>query len=277
MIVLKRGKSEAAIAPEYGGAVVYWRFDGVNILRPAQHLNAIKADIRNAACYPCVPYFGRLQNVANGSGDIIKQDPTFPDADPMNALHGEGWVNAWRLVGQDECLAILEFEHTPWPGRFPYTYKARQRFTICEHSLSIELTIENYSSVPMPAGAGLHPFFEREESTTVRFNADRFWSPPGEDHLGTIGPVPDYLDYSGGGTLPEIGLDHSYAGFGGRAEIINGASRQTMSSDTPHLHLYAPPGAGFFCLEPVTHLPGVFGGVTLAPGDTLNIKMKIGT
>ena len=272
---INSGKSELAIAPEYGGAIVYCRLNGLDVFRPAKNIDAVMNDPRNAACYPCVPYFGRLNSVTNVEGDSTNLSATMPNADLANALQGEGWVSAWNVVAQEENFVTLEYNHAPSSGRFPFAYKAAQSFLLSEKSLAIDLSVANTSDEAMPAGLGFHPFFKREASTMIRFNSQRFWQPPAQNDLGKLGPVPSNLDFSKGRRAPPNGIDHTFARFGGDAEIVSDNVGIKISSDAPHLHFYAPANEEFFCLEPVTHLPGAFGTVIISPGDALNINMKI--
>jgi aldose 1-epimerase len=57
----------------------------------------------------------------------------------------------------------------------------------------------------------------------------------------------------------------------------------SASAGMDFLHLYMPPGRGFFCAEPVSHMPGAIqrpgmlgtGLRFLAPGESLQAWMRI--
>jgi aldose 1-epimerase len=77
--------------------------------------------------------------------------------------------------------------------------------------------------------------------------------------------------------LPASTIDHAFAGFGGSATISGEGRMIALTSDAPFLHVFAPAGEDYFCLEPVSHLPGVFPGAErLKPGEALSLSMTVG-
>ncbi|MEQ8749123.1 MAG: hypothetical protein RIC52_05040 [Amphiplicatus sp.] len=279
VIRLSAGNWEAAVAPAFGGSLLFLRRAGADILRSAISANAVAADPRNGACFPCVPYFGRLAGGLTVDGRRWPLDPTLPACDPANPLHGEGWVSPWRASAQTPSSLTIGFEHAPSPGRFPFPYRAEQTLTLDDKGLTVFLSIENTGAAPMPAGLGLHPYFARVDDTRLAFSAERYWTPPD----GPLSALPDALGQGAGAPLPPSTRDHSYAGFGGAVAIESGGQRILLKSDAPALHLYAPGGRDYYCLEPVTHLPGAFTGDakmsaarSLEPGERLSLTMFIG-
>ncbi len=280
IIRLSAGDWEAGVAPAHGGSLLFLRRAGADVLRPAASLDALAADPRNGACFPCVPYFGRLAGGLAVGARRWPLDPTLPACDPANALHGEGWVSPWRRGAQTPTSLTIGFDHAPAPGRFPFPYRARQSFALGEEGLTIILSIENAGAAPMPAGLGLHPYFARADDTRLAFSADSYWTPTN----GPLSALPDALGAGFGARLPSSARDHTYAGFSGAVTIESGGARAALRSDAPALHLYAPEGRDYYCLEPVTHLPGSFSpgakeptARSLAPGERLSLTMFIGS
>lgn len=279
VVRLAAGDWEAGVAPAHGGSLMFFSRAGANILRPAASLDAVAADPRNGACFPCVPYFGRLPHGLALDGRRWPLDPTLPACDPANALHGEGWVSPWRTVAQTRSSLSIGFDHAPAEGRFPFPYRAAQSFALGDEGLTITLSVENIGAAPMPAGLGLHPYFVRTDDTLLAFSADSYWTPTN----GPLSALPDALGDGAGASLPLSTRDHTYAGFRGAVAIENGGRRAALKSDAPALHLYAPAGRDYYCLEPVTHLPGSFAqgakepaARSLAPGERLSLTMSIG-
>ncbi|MEZ5981836.1 MAG: hypothetical protein R3C54_05955 [Parvularculaceae bacterium] len=273
---LSAGEYEAGVAPALGGALTFLRQSGRDLLRPAASLDAIREDPRSAASFVCVPYFGRLYGGLDFAGRHWDMAPTVPACDPKSALHGEGWISPWTLEdGSPESVTLRLVHDGQAEGRFPFAYVAEQRIVLSEKGLSIVLTVTNAGDHPMPAAPALHPYFPRTPATRLTFSAKGFWTPPQGNAPGQAGPIPQALDFSNGGVLPETPLDHSYSGFGGTVLIETGTSRTTLSSDAPFLHVYAPKGEGFFCLEPLTGLPGARELPILAKGDTARIQLNI--
>lgn len=274
MIEISAGGMTAAVAPELGGAVMRLALAGRDLLRPAPSLEAVAADPRAAACYPCVPWFGRLFGGLTAGGRRYDIAPTLPACDPDHPLHGVGWINAWRVEAQRADSLRCVFEYAPAPLGFPFPFRAVQDFTVSATDFRIVLSLTNTGSTPMPAGLGLHPFFSKSKETLLRFSARRLWA-PGATGSGEFHAIAAPFDFSQGASPPESTIDHSYEGWEGAAAILDGKDGVEMNSDAPYLHLYAPAEGDFFCLEPVTHLPGTFGADMLNPAQTTNIFLRL--
>lgn len=268
MINIEGNNWKALLAPELGGAVISLRHGGDDILRPARSTDAVAADPREAACYPCIPWFGRLYNGLDFKGRRYKLAPTLPIADPDHALHGEGWVNPWRVTDQTADRVTCRFDYTSRPDAFPFPFSAIQMFSASPESFQISLKLINTGTAAMPAGLGLHPFFQRTPET--RLALDKSYA--------LIAPPGAASSPAGGlqsGAIPAGGIDHSMKDWNGRLGVVQNRSRIAIRSDAPMLHLFAPEDGRFFCLEPVTHLPGCFGGDVLAPGEFMSVSLWI--
>ncbi len=256
------GEWRAVVAPQAGCALMSLQYQAHDVLRPAASFAAVKADPREAACYPCVPWFGRL------SGGLVFADthydlaPTLPACDPENPLHGEGWINPWRIAAQDANSLECRFDYAPQPMKFPFPFRASQQFAIDGEAFSIRLAVENTGDRPMPAGLALHPFFVRGANTRLMIDGARDWRPAPFD-------LPPH------GALPDRDADHTAEHWNGAARIDTAGLALSLESDARHAHLFTPMGENFFCLEPVTHLPGKFGECVLAPGITAELTCKI--
>lgn len=275
-IILSHGRWRAGCAPDLGGALAFLTRDGEAVLRPAPSRAALTADPRNAACFPCVPYFGRLAGIER-DGAHHRLAPTLPADDPDTALHGEGWVSPWTVTARSASSLTMRHKHAPAPGRYPFAYAAEQTLALSDSGLAIGLSIENAGDAPMPAGLGLHPYFRRLPATALSFRASGRWTPP-------AGPLetPAGALASGAATPPPEAGDHTYAGFAGQMRIDGDRFPLRLTSDAPALHLYTPAGADFFCPEPVTHLPGAFadqatglGAKSLLPRERLHLSLYI--
>lgn len=269
------GGYEASFSPDAGASLLSLQRSDLRILRETRSLSTALDDPREAACFPCAPWFGRLYNGLQFNGKSWSIEPTLPICDPDHALHGYGWVSPWRVSETDNTSTLLEMDYTPLEGGFPFSFASSLLYRLTDDGLLASLTLRNTSDKIMPAGLGLHPYFERKADTRICFKAASFWSPPAGDGNGSQSSIPDDIDYSEGNALPDKTIDHSFAGFDGKVIIEQGGRRIMLTCDTPILHLYAPKGEDYFCLEPVTHLPGKFGGDQLFPGETMSIEMRI--
>lgn len=276
----------ADLAPALGGAVLFLGDRRGPMLR-AGAAAAVAADPRAAAIFPCVPWFGRLQSDLAAQGRAASLRATLPDASPL-PLHGDGWISPWTVIRHDETVIrhdedrlVCRLTVPPSPSRFPFAYSAQQEFRLEGAALRIALSLRNEDDVPMPAGLGLHPYFVRTRSTRVSFQAAGFWTPPGSS-AGRLSALPSSLGAGAPAVLPDETLDHSFTGVAGKAIVSDAANAVRLTSDAPFLHVYAPAGEAFFCLEPVTHLPGEFLGAStdfgarlLAPGEEMSLRLVI--
>lgn len=275
-IVLSHGRWRAGCAPDLGGALAFLTHDGATVLRPAPSRAALAADPRNAACFPCVPYFGRLAGVTRGE-TFHRLAPTLAACDPDDALHGEGWIGPWTVTARSVSSLTMRFERAPAPGRYPFPYAAEQTLSLSDDGLAVSLSIDNAGDTPMPAGLGLHPYFQRHPATTLSFSASGRWTPP----AGPFETPPDALAGHAPMSLP-VACDHTYTEPKGPVRIGGSGVPLLLKTDAPALHVYAPAGADFFCLEPVTHLPGAFAdqatvlrAESLLPRERLRLSLSL--
>lgn len=268
MFEIAAGDMKAVLAPSLGGAVMSIQHGGKNIFRPAASREAVAADPREAACYPCVPWFRRLHGGLDFAGQHYDLAPTLPACDPDHALHGHGWVNPWRVTEETENRLVCCFDHAPAPGLFPFAFSATQDFSVSTDEFRIVLSVTNSGDSPMPAGLGLHPFFADKQKNAVNFTEYL-----GEPKLPTALKPPDKIEHRG--PFPEDAVDYTIKRWNGAAEIIREGTTIAIRSNARILHLYAPEASPWYCLEPVSHWPGHFGHDILAPGESMDLFLEL--
>lgn len=276
-IVLISEGYEAGAAPEIGGVLTFLRFQGQDLLRPAASYAAAKADPRESACFACAPYFGRLQGGLDFDGRHWEQAPTLAACDPVDAIHGEGWISPWDIILQMADSLVIRLRHDARQvRRFPFFFEAEQRIGLSAKGLSLTLIVKNIGDRPMPASPALHPYFLRAPDLKLVFAAAEFWTPPQAGAPGALTAIPPAFDFRHGRGLPAAALDHSYVELEKSvAAIETGGGRISLASTAPNLHLYAPAGQDFFCLEPLTGLPGAPWPLRLDPGESVCLSMAI--
>lgn len=273
---ISAGGTRALLAPALGGAVLSCSDRDGEFLRGDEGAS----DPLDAACFPCVPWFGRLYGPLAAPGDR-RIDPTHRRADGARAIHGHGWRDAWDVVEAAADRLICRHAHDgATPGTFPFAYVAEQEISVGPDGLTMSLLVRNEGEAPMPAGLALHPFFIRRAETRVAFEASARWTMP-DPGEGKLDKLTGALGSGAAAPLPATTLDHSFVGFGGVCRI-EGASTIILRTNAPILHLYAPAGEDYFCLEPTTHLPGRFGdpappggSARLAPGERLSVALAL--
>ncbi|HEY0624729.1 aldose 1-epimerase [Sphingomonas sp.] len=261
------------LVPALGGAIGALRHDGHDVLRPAPKG---ARDPLETGCFPLVPYANRI---AHGRFTFDGQAHQLPlnFGDHPHSLHGLGWQSAWTVAEAAADQATLTHAHDGGAS-WPWVYRAEQRFTLAPCDLRIELSITNTGNAPMPAGLGLHPYFPCDAETHLTFAAERVWLAD-ETMLPTEPAAPArFGDWSAGEAVAGTTLiDNAYEDWDGAAAIGQGWGGFAMRGEGADvLHIYRPPGAGFFCAEPVSHLPDAInrGGMELlAPGQTRGLAM----
>lgn len=263
------------LLPELGGAVGALRHAGYDVLRP------IPADARDpleTGCFPLVPYANRI---AEGRLVFEGQEHRLPlnFGEHPHSLHGLGWQAEWTMAEAGADHATLTHAHEGGAG-WPWAYRAEQRFELARGRCTITLALTNLADAPMPAGLGLHPYFPCDKATRLTARAERVWLADATMLPTVAAPAPYFGDWLAGAPVAGDALiDNAYAGWDGVARIEQRwGSIELRAEGASVLHLYRPPGTGFFCAEPVSHLPDAVnrGGMdVLGPGETRTLAMTL--
>lgn len=281
MIVLAAGDWTTVLRPDLGGAVASLTWKDRNILRPAP---AVATDPLQTACFPLVPYANRIAGGRFAFGGREAALEVLPQFAP-NALHGDAWRAPWRTLRSRADGVELVFDHPA--GDWPWAYEARQAFCLSPTGLTITLSVRNTDTEPMPAGLGLHPYLPADSHSRLTLEASGVWTVDETLIPTRLAPPAAVQDWSAGPRLGEAAaVDHCYAGWTGRARLAHNDVTTVVSAsdEAGWLHVFTPAGAGYACLEPVTHRPdavnapaGEASGLrVLAPGETLSLSMTIG-
>lgn len=274
MITLRNANSALQISPR-GAAIWRCLVDGEDLFRSPNESAAPGDDPLAPGVFPCLPWFGRLPNGIDIDGDQSPLAPTVRTRNLEAAIHGHGWTSDWRVIDQSSDDARLALNFAPSAGRFPFALSATLSFKLIESGVEARATLTNTGAAEMPFGLGFHPFFERRSATRLKLKATQLWTPPLATQRAKTGPIPDALDFSAPRELPRAEIDHSFIGFDGEAQIIDGAQTIVVKSDALFAHLFAPKGRPYFCIEPITQLPGRFGESILAPGESASLQMSV--
>ena len=252
MISIAHDEFSAGILPHVGGGLAYFRHRGVDLLRPADSAAADDADPLGIACFPMVPYVGRIRRGRFGDVALAPNHPVseYP-------LHGHGWLRTWEVAGHQADHCRLSYRHQG--GEWPWSYAAEQHYRLGECGLTMLLAVRNLSDRPMPVGLGQHPYFPRRQGCRIETHLEKVLWPSDDLVADETRPVPGDWGFD---PLHEVGsapLDHGFAGWRGAAEIAwsdqPARLRVTASANGRFLQIYAPPGQDFFCLEPMTSMP----------------------
>jgi aldose 1-epimerase len=288
---LRAGAARTLLAPEIGGAITAFEWNGEPILRPTPGDALAAGEVRRFASYPLLPFSNRIAGATlhwNGVAYALQR----PLADEPHAIHGNGWRRPWRVVEHVSARATLELTHTA-AGQsgeeWPFAYRARQTFELASRTLALTLVLANTGAAPFPFGLGWHPFFPRNTLTTLRFAASGVWHTDSARLPTRLAPVPSEWEFEKPRPLAATALDNCFAGWRSPATIAwpDRGLLAEISADAAcaYLVVYVPRDADFCAVEPVTHMTDAFnraaagapatGTRVLAPGSTFSCRMRI--
>jgi aldose 1-epimerase len=282
--ILSAGRLRLELRPGIGGSIsrFAWSNDGMEwpVFRGAEPGQTF---ILEMGSFPLVPWVNRVRGGGFGfRGRHVELSPELR-IDP-SPLHGHGWLAPWQVQSAEQAQATLAFRHEA--GEWPWTYSARQDFTLDDEGLSISLSCTNESDTAMPCGLGHHPYFPCGPETRLDTKVDCTWT---IDEL--VLPV-EKVAAEGRFSMSDRSvcaqsLDHGFGGWGGWTRISdpNWPFRVEFSSPTARFfQLYSPPEGGFFVAEPVTHANTAMnapeedwpelGMEVLEPGETMVLETR---
>lgn len=285
LVTLSAGSLELVLSPATGGSIARFTYrDGERetpILRgcdgPPDHVLA-------TGSFPLLPYVNRIRGGEFAfRGKSIRLTPNMA-GDP-SPLHGQGWLNAWRVVAASADEATLDYEHAP--GEWPWAYLARQQFELDETGLTLTLSCKNLSSDPMPCGLGQHPYFLCSGATRIATRVDHVWTI--DEQVLPLERVAATGRYElSDRAVCGLGLDHGFGGWGGSATLSDPAWPFQIilsSADADFFQLYSPKDGGIFVAEPVTHANAALnapedqwaglGMRVLSPGNEMALVTRI--
>jgi aldose 1-epimerase len=274
VLVLQDEAMRLALAPRLGGSIRELKWRGEDLLRPAPA--AATDDPFEMACFPMVPFANRI---AGGRFEFNHRTVRLPrnwSMDP-HPLHGQGWRAAWTIALESATRATLAFEGggNDWPWR----YRCEQRFALASGTLSVELSIQNMSSGPMPAMLGLHPYFPDATRAELWARVPRVWRTDRNALPLEETPTPSEWRFDPARSLRAVPLDHCLSGWDGVARLYWPGRYVTLrATGCSFLHVYAPAGRDFFCVEPQSAAVGALGrgeATVLPSGERLTITVQL--
>lgn len=300
MITLAAERLRLTINPAVGASIADF-----SILGPAKYAyplmrRAMPGEVNPSAhsSFFMAPWCNR---VAGGKLRFAGHEHTLRcNGSDGSAIHGDVRERPWRILDRSPGTARFEFDSRTADGvNFPFPFVVRARYELATTFLSIDLSVHNVGTSPMPAGCGHHPYFSR-----------RLWSD--DDELQLLCPVGARFPLAKGipsgpavrdalvdrlgvfQAAPREAIDTVFSGFTGSALLRWAASGVSMeiacSPNLGHLVFYTPTSeAGaplpFVAVEPVSQVNnginmmadgrGDTGTVILAPGEELQTTMKL--
>jgi aldose 1-epimerase len=275
VLELRRDATRLTLDPQRGGAIREFDWDGHAIFRPTAE-NA-GDDPFDMACFPMVPYVNRITcGRFNFGGHAVRLRRNW-NQDP-HPLHGYGWRARWWVVAATASSATVRFDggadEWPWP------YRCEQSFELLPDGLSVELSIANLGDSTMPAMLGLHPYFPDAARVQVQAHLPRIWLTDRAALPVEEAATPPAWGFDAPRAINALPLDHCFSGWNGSATLRWPDRTVTVrASCCSHLHIYAPAGRDFFCMEPQTAALGALSrdsaeATAVAPGERRAIRVE---
>ena len=291
-----------ATSPSVTVRNAYWKLDvlpewGASILnletasgRPVLRRVSL-AEVRsssNTAAFALMPYSNRIRDARfDFEGKEVQLRPA---AGSPNVQHGDVRNRPWQLEQMSERALSCTFDsraashlngadmNWPWP------FTARLDYHLHGPHCDIALTLTNMGQAVMPAGIGLHPYFQRchdGQEPTLHFEAGG-WYQTGADSIPECGAqrIPPRLDFAQARELGSETIDAVFSSWDGTAQLRwpsargEGLGRSlTLTADNvfSHLVLFTAPD-GSLALEPVSHATDAF---NLAARGVHGTDMKV--
>lgn len=274
VLVLQDEAMRVTLAPRLGGSIRELKWRGQDLLRPAPV--AASDDPFQMACFPMVPFVNRIAGGAFGfNGRTVRLPPNWSE-DP-HPLHGQGWRAHWTVIGRSGTAATLAYDGggDDWPWR----YRCEQRVALAEGAFYVELSIKNLNSEPMPAALGLHPYFPDAARAKLSARLPRVWRTDGNALPLEEVPTPAEWRFDPPRAVRSVPLDHCLSGWDGVAELSWPERFVTLhATRCSHLHVYAPAGRDFFCVEPQSSAAGAMSRgdiMVVPPGERFAIAVNL--
>jgi aldose 1-epimerase len=247
--------SRCELFPQIGGSIGGWSVEGQQMLRAASAASIAALDPFGMASFPLVPYSNRI-GCATFEWDrkIVTLAPNFPPE--PHAIHGVGFARPWACAARTCDSVLLTLIHQADAG-WPWPFEARQRISIAERELTLDLTAINLAPRPVPLAFGHHPYFP-QKGAHLTFRARGVWL-VGDDGLPSERVKPcGKFDYSRSTPVEQGELDHCFTGWTGPAFIAWPGKPLALeisgSCTLPCAVVCVRNGADGFCFEPVPHL-----------------------
>ena len=241
------------ISPEMGASITKFKniISGENIFRPLSNKKKlIKKNCYFSGYFATVPYFGAI---ANKTFLYKKKYVSLPKTHPLepDTIHGEGWVNKWKIKSKSKISTELVFNHGGKKG-FPFKYQVNQEFALKNKSLFINISITNIDKESFNCGIGFHPWFNITKFSRIYSNNFTYIKEyPKKVYKKKLFSRNNFLD------LNKFKIDKTFIDWNGKAKLkINKDTTIEIKNkkNINNLHVYSPPNENFFCIEPVTNI-----------------------
>ena len=298
--------TEVRIAPSVGNNSYEMTVKGKRVFwTPYQNVGEFAAKpvhLGNPLLWPWANRIDGTSYYANGKKYTLNTDLGNVRPGPNNTpIHGLiTYTNLWSVVkseavdGGAMVTARLEFWRRPeLMAQFPFAHNIEMTYRLKDGALAVETAIENLSSEPLPVSLGYHPYFQINDAPRDQWRVHL----PAKDKMTLSNrliptgerqgnPYADPQSLSGT-VLDDVfdGLTRDADGFA-RFWVEGKKERITVEYGPKYTVavVYAPPGRGFICFEPMTGITNAFNAAqagwykgleSVAPGQTWRETFRV--
>lgn len=256
LITLTNGDHTLVVAPGFGARLVSFRLGDRDILRPTPEHIIRQPKVYEFAGFPLMPYSGPLFGTGFAfQGATYALDPTVREE--PTATHGDAWIAPFEIRQQTRHSLLLEYNHEPQPGTFPFRWRGIIAYDLSDKGLSITLTVTSRDHRVMPCGLGFHPYFPKQKGTRLRFDAVGVWPADAPEAVNEgCGPMIEGLSFCDGPDVSNMVVDRLYEGWDGKAELIYpDGFRTIVTADgaLDKMQIYSAWHYPYVCVEPVSN------------------------
>ncbi|HEX3603940.1 MAG TPA: hypothetical protein VHU43_07595, partial [Steroidobacteraceae bacterium] len=159
IVTLTRGAARCDILPQLGGSIGTWSSNGQQMLRAVSTGGLAQRDPYATAGFPLVPFSNRIEvGRFVWDGKPVALARNFPPE--PHAIHGVGFERTWQVLSRAGDSALLALLHRPDAG-WPWAFEARQRITLTDDALTLDLSAVNLEVQAVPLAFGHHPYMPR--------------------------------------------------------------------------------------------------------------------
>ncbi len=199
------------------------------------------------------------------------------------AQHGDVRNRPWTVTRASDSHLVCTFDSRDFDDmNWPWAFTALMEYRLHGPHLDITVTLTNSDTRDMPAGMGLHPYFERLQDgidPTLSFDAPLTYDT--DERSLTVGGAREVRpgeDYRAPAHIGERQIDRTFTAWDGVARLEwSGAGRparavvQTADNVYSHLVVFTAPD-GNLALEPVSHATDAF---NLAAQGVAGVDMRV--
>ena len=265
---------EVAIAPTIGNIAFEMKVKGKNIFwtpfktlsefkeKPALCGNPLLAPWANRLSRDGFSFGSRDYSLNPAIGNIRRDGNGHP-------IHGLLIFSPlWEVVEQtadgQQALVRSRLEYWRYPElmeQFPFAHTLEMTYRLSNGTLEVETVLNNHSSTEMPVSIGYHPYFQLHDAPRddwkVTLAAKAKYELSAElIPTGVTAPLTLRNPVELSGTQLDDVFGSLTRGSNGRADFsVRGKSQSITVSYGPKYPVavvYAPPGRGFICFEPMT-------------------------